>query len=289
MKSLKCKLTVLLCCLLVQAVGYAQTISVTGKVTSGGMEMPGVTVTVKGGDKTHGTITGIDGSYSIQVDAKGTLVFSFVGYQTVEQPIAGRKVINVDLKETATQIDEVVIAVPYGTAKKSTFTGSASVIDKKLVASSQVSSVSKALQGTVSGLQSFSASGQPGEDATILIRGVGSANASNDPLYVVDGVPYDGALSSISSQDIANITVLKDAAAASLYGSRAANGVIMITTKQGNNSQAPSIELSAKYGFSSRAVRDYDQLSINDYYMLQWESLRNGYIDRVSSSTFLKT
>lgn len=281
MKSLKCKLTVLLCCLLVQAVGYAQTVSVTGKVTSGGMEMPGVTITVKGGgDKTHGTITGIDGSYSIQVDAKGTLVFSFVGYQTVEQPIAGRKVINVDLKETATQIDEVVIAVPYGTAKKSTFTGSASVIDKKLVASSQVSSVSKALQGTVSGLQSFSASGQPGEDATILIRGVGSANASNDPLYVVDGVPYDGALSSISSQDIANITVLKDAAAASLYGSRAANGVIMITTKQGNNSQAPSIELSAKYGFSSRAVRDYDQLSINDYYMLQWESLRNGYIDQ---------
>ena len=168
--------------------------------------------------------------------------------------------------------------------KKSTFTGSASVIDKKIIAASQVSSVSKALQGTVAGLQSFSTSGQPGEDASIYIRGVGSANATTTPLYVVDGVPYDGALSSISSQDIASVTVLKDAAAASLYGSRAANGVIMITTKQGQNGSAPTIQLSAKYGFSSRAVRDYDQLSTNDYFMLQWEALRNSYMDNGQSA-----
>lgn len=138
------------------------------------------------------------------------------------------------------------------------------------------------MQGTVAGLQSFSTSGQPGEDADIYIRGVGSANASQTPLYVVDGVPYDGKLSSISSQDIASVTVLKDAAAASLYGSRAANGVIMITTKQGQNGSAPTIQLSAKYGFSSRAVRDYDQLSTDDYFMLQWEALRNSYIDNGS-------
>ena len=168
--------------------------------------------------------------------------------------------------------------------KKSTFTGSASVIDKKIIAASQVSSVSKALQGTVAGLQSFSTSGQPGEDASIYIRGVGSANATTTPLYVVNGVPYDGALSSISSQDIASVTVLKDAAAASLYGSRAANGVIMITTKQGQNGSAPTIQLSAKYGFSSRAVRDYDQLSTNDYFMLQWEALRNSYMDNGQSA-----
>ena len=131
-------------------------------------------------------------------------------------------------------VDEVVITVPYGTAKKSTFTGSASYIAAGTIEKAQVSSVSKALQGTVAGLQSFSSSGQPGSDATILIRGVGSVNASTNPLYVVDGVPYDGALSSIASSDIASITVLKDAASAALYGSRAANGVIMITTKQGN-------------------------------------------------------
>lgn len=140
------------------------------------------------------------------------------------------------------------------------------------------------MQGTVAGLQSFSTSGQPGEDASIYIRGVGSANATTTPLYVVDGVPYDGALSSISSQDIASVTVLKDAAAASLYGSRAANGVIMITTKQGQNGSAPTIQLSAKYGFSSRAVRDYDQLSTNDYFMLQWEALRNSYMDNGQSA-----
>ena len=270
----------LLCSLLICVATYAQEITVNGKVTANGEEMPGVTVAVKGG--THGTITSIDGSYSLQVEAKSTLVFSFIGYETVEMPVKGQKVINVDLKESSVAIEEVVIAVPYGTAKKSTFTGSASVIDKKIVAASQVSSVSKALQGTVAGLQSFSTSGQPGEDADIYIRGVGSANASQTPLYVVDGVPYDGKLSSISSQDIASVTVLKDAAAASLYGSRAANGVIMITTKQGQNGSAPTIQLSAKYGFSSRAVRDYDQLSTNDYFMLQWEALRNSYIDNGS-------
>lgn len=268
----------LLCSLLLCLAGYAQDITVKGKVMSGSEEMPGVTVAVKG--TPQGTITSIDGSYSLQVDPKSTLVFSFVGYETVEVPVKGQKTINVNLKETTMLVDEVVISVPYGTAKKSTFTGSASVVDNKIIAASQVSSVSKALQGSVAGLQSFSSSGQPGSDATIVIRGVGSINASNDPLYVVDGVPYDGTLSSISSQDIASITVLKDAAAASLYGSRAANGVIMITTKQGVNGSAPTIEISAKYGFSSRAVRDYDQLSIDDYYMLQWEALRNGYMDQ---------
>ena len=176
----------LLCSLLICVATYAQEITVNGKVTANGEEMPGVTVAVKGG--THGTITSIDGSYSLQAEAKRTLVFSFIGYETVEMP------------------------------------------------------VSKALQGTVAGLQSFSTSGQPGEDADIYIRGVGSANASQTPLYVVDGVPYDGKLSSISSQDIASVTVLKDAAAASLYGSRAANGVIMITTKQGQNGSAPTIQ-----------------------------------------------
>lgn len=271
------KFLALLCSMTLCIVTYAQQITVTGKVTANGDEMPGVTVAVKGG--TQGTITSIDGSYSLQVDSKGTLVFTFIGYEAVEMPVKGQKVINVNLKESSVVMDEVVIAVPYGTAKKSSFTGSASVVDNKIVASSQVSSVSKALQGTVAGLQSFSTSGQPGEDANIYIRGIGSVNATQTPLYVVDGVPYDGKLSSIASQDIASVTVLKDAAAAALYGSRAANGVIMITTKQGQTSSAPTIQLSAKYGFSSRAVSDYNQLSTNDYFRLQWEALRNSYMN----------
>ena len=247
--------------------------TVKGKVTANGLEMPGVTVSVKG--TAGGTITSLDGDFTIKADAGSVLVFSFIGYETVEVPVKGNGPINVELREKTTDLDEVVIAVPYGTAKKSTFTGSAGVVDKKIIANSQVASVSQALQGSVAGLQSFSASGQPGEDATILIRGVGSVNASTTPLYVVDGVPYDGALSSISNQDIASITVLKDAAAASLYGSRAANGVVMITTKQGSKKSAPSIEISAKYGFSDRAVKDYEQVSTEQYFMLEWEAIRN--------------
>lgn len=266
------------CALFLCVATYAQDVTVRGKVTSHGEGMAGVTIVVKGSNGRQGTITSIDGDYLLKVDGKGSLVFSYIGYETMEVPVKGRTTVNVEMKETSLAVDEVVITVPYGTVKKSTFTGSAGVVDKKLIASSQVSSVTKALQGSVAGLQSFSTSGQPGEDASIYIRGIGSVNASTTPLYVVDGVPYDGALSSISSQDIASITVLKDAAAATLYGSRAANGVIMITTKQGVDS-APVIELSAKYGFSSRAVRDYDQLSTNDYFMLQWEAMRNKYMD----------
>ncbi len=267
------KLSLLACALLLGGAAYAQNMTVKGKVTANGLEMPGVTVSVKG--TAGGTITSLDGDFTIKADAGSVLVFSFIGYETVEVPVKGNGPINVELREKTTDLDEVVIAVPYGTAKKSTFTGSAGVVDKKIIANSQVASVSQALQGSVAGLQSFSASGQPGEDATILIRGGGSGTAATTPLYVVDGVPYDGALSSISNQDIASITVLKDAAAASLYGSRAANGVVMITTKQGSKKSAPSIEISAKYGFSDRAVKDYEQVSTEQYFMLEWEAIRN--------------
>lgn len=271
------KFYLFLCSLLFCAVAYAQDITVTGKVTAGGEEIPGVAVFVKG--QTRGTITGIDGSYSIQVKGNESLVFSFIGYETVTEQVNKRKVINVELQETSQMVDEVIITVPYGTAKKSTFTGSASFIPAGTIEKAQVSSVSKALQGTVAGLQSFSSSGQPGSDATIFIRGVGSVNASTNPLYVVDGVPYDGALSSIASSDIESITVLKDAASAALYGSRAANGVIMITTKQGTKESAPTVDFSAKYGFSSRARADYDQVNTNQYFELYWEAMRNYRMD----------
>lgn len=261
----------------VMSLGWAQSMHVTGQVSSLGEGLPGVTVTVKGDPS--GTITDMDGKYSIRVKANATLVFSYIGYRTMEVPVNKQKVINVELQEEAQALEEVVISVPYGTVKKSSFTGSAGYVGAQTLEKAQVSSVTKALQGTVAGLQSFSSSGQPGSDATIYIRGVGSVNASSTPLYVVDGVPYDGSLSSIASSDIASITVLKDAASAALYGSRAANGVIMITTKQGEKDTHPTIELNMKYGFSSRAREDYKQLNTNQYFELYWEALRNFRMD----------
>ena len=261
---------------------YAQEITITGKVTSNGEVLPGVSVVVKG--QNRGTVTSIDGGYKIQMQREQSLIFSFIGYETTVIPIENRTVVNVELQETSQLVDEVVITVPYGTARKSTFTGSTGYISATTIEKAQVSNVSKALQGTVPGLQSFSSSGQPGAEATILIRGVGSVSASNTPLYVVDGVPYDGNLSSIASLDIASITILKDAASAALYGSRAANGVIMITTKQGVKDSPPIVELSAKYGFSSRARPDYKQLDTDQYFGLFWEALRNFRIDNGDTS-----
>ncbi len=264
---------------------YGQHIIVTGTVNGqDGTSLPGVAVRVKGQKK--GTITSADGKFSIKADKGAVLEFTSIGYKRLDMPVGGRNQLLVTLQENATNLDEVVISVPYGTKNKAAFTGSAGVVDGGKIAASQVASVSKALQGTVAGLQSFASSGQPGEDAAVYIRGVGSVNASTTPLYVVDGVPYDGKLANISSQDIESVTVLKDAAAASLYGSRAANGVIMITTKQGVKNSAPTIELSAKFGVSKRAIRDYDQVNTDDYFKLQWEAMRNYAIDNGKDEAF---
>lgn len=263
---------------------YAQKTKISGTVVdANGESVPGVTVKVQG--QKLATVTSIDGSFTIEADKNATLQFTSIGYAPVTVAVKGKTKIVVNLTEDSNELNEVLISVPYGTRKKSTFTGSAGVVGGEKIAASQVSSVSKALQGTVAGLQSFATSGQPGEDASVYIRGVGSVNASSTPLYVVDGVPYDGKLANISSQDIASVTVLKDAAAASLYGSRAANGVVMITTKQGATGSAPTIELTAKYGFSSRAVSDYEQLSTDQYFELQWEALRNKYLNDGMSAT----
>ncbi|SFI84258.1 SusC/RagA family TonB-linked outer membrane protein [Myroides guanonis] len=259
-------------------VATAQSILVEGKVTDGELSLPGVTVSLTK-NPNIATLTDLDGHYSIQADADDTLIFSYISYETLYVPIQGKTLINVELKVNFESLEELIISVPYGTAKKSTYTGSVGLVTAKTIEKAQVSNVTKALQGTVAGLQSFSSSGQPGSDATIRIRGIGSVNASSNPLFVVDGVPYDGSLSSIAASDIESITVLKDATSATLYGSRAANGVIMITTKQGKMDSPTTIELTTKYGFSSRARSDYKQLNTNDYFELYWEALRNNRID----------
>ncbi|UKB84335.1 TonB-dependent receptor [Chryseobacterium sp. MEBOG06] len=173
------------------------------------------------------------------------------------------------------EIDEVVV-VAYGKAKRNSYTGSVATISSDKINNRPVTNITKALEGQVAGVQATSASGQPGAISTIRIRGIGSISASSDPLYVVDGIPFDGNLNSISPSDIESISVLKDATASALYGSRGANGIIIITTKSGKKGEA-KINFNISQGFSGRAVKDYEQVNTDQYFQLYWEALRNGY------------
>ena len=193
----------------------------------------------------------------------GTLVISFIGMQSQEVKI--KPIVKVVLKSDAEVLDEVVVTA-YGTSTKGSFTGSAAVMKADKIEKRQVSNVSNALAGAVAGVQILSNNGQPGEDAKVRIRGVGSINAGTDPLYVVDGVPYDGDLSSINSADIESMTVLKDAASTALYGARGANGIIMITTKKGTSGKA-RVNFDAKWGANSRGVKNYDVLTSSKNYL----------------------
>ena len=261
---------------------WAQEQIITGIVSDVSGPLPGVSILIK--DTDMGVMTDLDGNYSIKANTGQVLTYSFIGYRDQQFTVQKSQQVNIVLQEDGQQLDEVVIQVPYGTADRKSYTGSVGVIEAKNIEKAQVSNITKALEGSVAGLQSFSASGQPGSEATIRIRGIGSLNASSNPLFVVDGVPYEGGLSAIAASDIASITVLKDATAATLYGSRAANGVIMITTKQGTRETAPQIEVSAKYGFSDRARSDYRQVNTNQYMELQWEAIRNGQMDAAGMS-----
>ena len=181
------------------------------------------------------------------------------------------------LKSDTEVLDEVIVTA-YGTSTKGTFTGSASVMKADKIEKRQVSNVSNALAGAVAGVQILSDNGQPGESAKVRIRGVGSINAGMEPLYVVDGVPYDGDLSSINSADIETMTVLKDAASTALYGARGANGIIMITTKRGTSGKA-RINFDAKWGANSRAIKTYDVMtSPKNYIETAYQSIYNSQI-----------
>jgi TonB-linked SusC/RagA family outer membrane protein len=253
---------------------FAQTRTVTGRVYSAkdNTPLPGASVVVKG--TTTGTVTDADGNFKLQVNdpAATALQIRFIGMQQQEVAISNSPV-NISLRSSGKDLDELVV-IAYGTAKKSSFTGSVSQIKGDELVNRQVSSVSKALQGLAAGVQSTSTSGQPGSDATIRIRGVGSINASADPLYVVDGVPYGGSLNAINPSDVESISVLKDAASSALYGSRGANGVIIITTKKGKK-LGNHIEARISQGFSQRAVKDYEKVTTDQYFQMYWEAIRN--------------
>lgn len=191
------------------------------------------------------------------------------------QEVAIKSSVKVFMKSDSEMLDEVMV-VAYGTAKKSSFTGSASTIDNKKLQSRPITNVSKGLEGQATGLLTTSGTGQPGESASVVIRGYGSINASQSPLYVVDGIPYDGTLSSINPSDIESMTVLKDASAGALYGARGANGVVMITTKKGKEGKT-QVTWRSTVGWSSRALKEYSMVGQKDYVQLTYEGLRNGF------------
>lgn len=226
-----------------------------------------------------GTITDYNGQFSLSnVPENGILIISYIGYDTEEIPVNKKKNLQIVMKENTKQLEEIVV-VAYGTAKKSSFTGSAEVVKQDRIEKRVVADVSKALEGTVAGVQSTSGSGQPGSGASMVIRGFGSISASNTPLYVVDGVPFDGALNTINPNDIESVTVLKDASAGALYGSRDANGVVMITTKRGERDDNQiSINLKANWGISSRAIPKYETVNEAEYLELAFEAYKNELI-----------
>ncbi|MGM0531798.1 MAG: SusC/RagA family TonB-linked outer membrane protein [Bacteroidota bacterium] len=251
----------------------AQTVQITGVVTSAedGETIPGASVSVKG--TTIGVATDMDGRYSLDVpESENTLVFSFMGYTPQEVEIAGRTEINVELVPTELTLGEVVV-MAYGTARRESLTGAASVIEADKIESRSVSSVGQILTGSTTGVQTTAGSGQPGSSPSIRIRGVGTLNTSANPLIVLDGSEYAGGLASINPTDIESMTVLKDASSTALYGSRAANGVIIITTKGGTKGdETIDVSFKSQGGIVDHALAFYPSVDAYDFYELQAEA-----------------
>lgn len=252
----------------------AQMRTVTGTVLEEGNDEPVIGASVTAGSSKTGVATDIDGKFSIQVPANvKTLMVSHVGYATQKVSITGKPLV-IYLKSSAEDLNDVIV-VAYGTTTKGAYTGSAGVVDAAQLENVQVSNVTNALSGKVAGVQTMSSNGQPGTGATVRIRGVGSINASTSPLYVVDGMPFDGDISSIATSDIETMTVLKDAASTALYGARGANGVIMITTKKGAAGNA-TVTFDMKWGSNNRAIPNYDVVTDpRQYIELTYQNLRN--------------
>lgn len=251
-------LTLLALFLLAGSLLKAQTVQISGTVTSSedGLGIPGVSVTVKG--TTIGTNTDINGAYSLLAAPGGTLVFSFVGMKTQEIPVAGKNVINVTLSGDLLNLEEVVV-VGYGSAKKvGTVVGSLTQVSASKIVEKPTANVLDALQGKVAGLQVYTSSGEPTQIATIRLHGSGSLSGSTTPLYVLDGSPIDpSAMLALNSNDFESVTILKDASATSIYGTRAANGVVYITTKRGTTDSKAKIRFNSQYGISKLANTDY--------------------------------
>ena len=257
---------------------FGQEKTVSGTVMSSVDNLPviGAAVQVKGAESV-GTITDFDGKFTITLpEGATTLVVSFMGLQT--QEVVAQNGMVVTLNEEATEMDEVMV-IAYGTSTKKAFAGSATVVKGETLEKKNPTEVSKALAGEIAGVQVITSSGQPGTNASISIRGIGSVNSSSAPLYVVDGIPYDGDVSAIDPSDISSTTVLKDATATALYGSRGSNGVILITTKKGTSGDAGRIDVDVKYGANMRLIPLYETVQNPETFMeLAWLGLYNNNI-----------
>lgn len=251
----------------------AQSVTINGKVAdSQGEPLIGATILVKG--TTTGSITDVDGLYSVQVESTpATLVFSYTGYRNQELEVTGAATtLDVTMEESIGLLDEVIV-VAYGTAKKGSFTGSATQINAEALEGRALTNVTAAIEGAA-GIQFSPGDGQPGSSSGLRVRGFGSVNASSSPLYVVDGIIFSGNLSNINPSDVESITVLKDASSTALYGSKAANGVVLVTTKGGRKG-AEKLTVNVSRGASGRGISEYDRLNAEQYYPIMWESYRN--------------
>ena len=271
------KLIISLLASLTATVAMAQEINVSGTVIdySNGEPVPYASVHLEG--TMTGTSTDGDGNYSIRLPHGGNLVFSSIGYITVKEAVNTSMVLNIVLEPDTEHLEETIV-VAYGTATKSSFTGSASMIGAETIESRVSTDVTAALAGTTPGVQIISSSGDPAAGGgTIRIRGIGSMSASNAPLYIVDGMPYDGSIADINPADVESMSILKDASASAIYGARGANGVVLITTKRGSGSSEAKIRFDAKWGSNSRLIPQYDVITdpaqyYETHYMMMYNS-----------------
>ena len=262
---MKTKFNVMLTLLLalVVQIGFAQNKNVSGTVSDdSGLPLPGATVIVEG--TATGVSTDFDGNYSISVSEGDVLVFSYVGYATQSQTVGASNTINVTMAQD-NALDEVVV-VGYNTTTKERFTGTATTIETENIEAKTQGNVSQALRGEVAGVNVISYSGAPGSDATIRIRGFGSVNGNRAPLIIVDGAPYSSDLSALNPNDVASVTVLKDAAATSIYGSRGANGVLVITTK-GGKAGTSEIQVDVRTSMNTQFLPNYDIITSPEEYI----------------------
>ncbi|WP_316784320.1 TonB-dependent receptor [Pedobacter frigiditerrae] len=260
--------------LLAISTAFAQSKKITGKVLGAedGLPIPGVSVKIKGTNTAVQTEN--NGTYSITVPSSETvLVYSYLSYVTIEKSVGNQTTINVSL-ETATNTLNQVVVVAYGTQKKSAITGSVATIGAADIEKRTVTNATQLLQGASPGVLTTSGNGQPGTNTTIRLRGFGSFAASSSPLVVLDGSQYDGSIGDINVNDIDNISILKDASSSALYGARAANGVIIITTKRGKSGSS-SLNATINQGFSERGTPEYNRLDAYQYYPAYWQAIKN--------------
>ena len=257
------------------SMAFAQS-QISGKVTSSEDGSPVIGASIKVAGTNTGTVTDIDGNFSLNAPAGAKLEITYIGMQS--KSVKAGKNMKIVLDADNHSLDEVMV-VAYGTAKKSAFTGSAAVIGSEELSKKVTTNVADALVGSVSGLQMRGSSGQPGaSQGSINIRGIASMYAATDPLVIVDGAPYSASLSNIPTDDIESVTVLKDAASAALYGARGAAGVIIVTTKKGANNSEGKINVDMKWGSNSRAIPEYDVITDpGQYYEAVYSEYYNKY------------